>query len=255
MRQARQVAILLLGVMLCMSAAWGQTPGVQDQALADARAKLKEQVLGTELEPGLNVGEALRQSGRLGELESQLDAVQPVGGLRWIGDHGCQVRLEWSGGAAAKLLSGATAGTTRPSKPLRRLERTTYVSVGTSISSNGETKGGSQGPCKLIPQQPPVWVNRPIQAEAWVRPVGAPLLTAQAAEKEARQSVRDRLGALPLAYQTTVDQAAKLEPSVGQAVDRAMVQARVVRTDYAPDGSVTVRMELNLRFLWEELNR
>ena len=51
------------------------------------------------------------------------------------------------------------------------------------------------------------------------------------------------------------DRAGEIDPSVAEATARALGGARVRRTDYGPDGSAKVRVEINLRNLWDELNR
>lgn len=112
-----------------------------------------------------------------------------------------------------------------------------------------------KGDKSLVPQQPPDWVNRVIESEAWVKAGETPLLTARAAETKARKMLRQQVGQLALGYNTTIDQAAAIDASIGEAADAAVQQARVTSTQYGKDKSASVKVELNLRRLWDELNR
>jgi hypothetical protein len=89
----------------------------------------------------------------------------------------------------------------------------------------------------------------------WTKAGETPLLTAQAAEIKARKMLRQQVGQLPLAYNSTIDQAAKVDPDIGDAADSAVQQARVTSTTYGKDKSASVKVELSLRRLWDELNR
>jgi hypothetical protein len=64
--------------------------------------------------------------------------------------------------------------------------------------------------------------------------------------------LRDTIGTLPIKRDLTIDQAIKQDPRIGEAVNRALLRARVYKVDYRADGSVVVRMSIDSRELWEE---
>jgi hypothetical protein len=258
--QARHIALAIGAVVATAVACLGQPTPADQQATEIARSRLREQVLAIQVQPGVSAGDVLRRNGQMPDFDKQITAIRPVGGVRWIGDRGCQVRLEMPGDQIASLLrKGGDYQTTQPAGDvadrLTRIEQTLYVSEASSASGADRTASSGTGERKLVPQQAPEWVNRSLETQSWVRSAGSPLLTAQAAEEKARQSLRERVGLLSLAYQTNVGQASKLDPDIQAAVERAMGMARVKRTDYGSDGSATVRVELNLQYLWDELNR
>lgn len=260
MRMGASILAGVAGVLLMTGAALAQNPAAEKIALDNARSQLREQILATEVDCGVNVGDLLHSAGTLDELDRQLAAVTPVGGVRWVDNDRCQVRLELPGEAVAALLRKPLAEqTTRPANAalLPGISGRLYVSVGgsESLGSPATTVSAAAAHPTLVPQQAPGWVNNTVSAEAWVRSAGSPLLTARAAEKQALQSLRERVGALVLSYSTTLDEAARQEPAIGSAIERAMRLARVRQTDYGADGSATVRVELRLRYLWDELNR
>jgi chemotaxis regulatin CheY-phosphate phosphatase CheZ len=248
---------LCAGLWACAGAGASAEPTTAqstDQAIQDAREKLKQEVLATEVEPGRTVGALLKEKGMEEELNRQLDEVKPVGGARWLDERSCQVRMELPGERVAEILAKASAGRAGEKQIAREtVSRMTFVSVGRS--SGYAKKVRSETGRSLVPQQPPEWVNRTISAEAWSRAAKSPLMTAQAAEADARKVLAERVGALTLAYSTTLQHAGEIDPSIAEATERALNSARVRRTDYGADGSAKVRVEINLRGLWDELNR
>ena len=60
---------------------------------------------------------------------------------------------------------------------------------------------------------------------------------------------------LPLGDGRTLADAAAADASVATAIDRTLRRARTFKVDYGTDGTVKVRVALDLRYLWQELNR
>ena len=60
---------------------------------------------------------------------------------------------------------------------------------------------------------------------------------------------------MPLGDGRTIRDAAASNPEVGAAVDRSLRRARTYKVDYGPNGTVKVRVSLDLRYVWQELNR
>jgi hypothetical protein len=256
MARSHVIAVVLgTGLWACMAAqAEPTTRDTTEQAIQDARQKLKQEIMATEIETGQTVGALLREKGKEQELDRQLAEINPVGGARWLDERSCQVRIEVPGDQVAEIVARASA--LRPGEKqvvIRTMSRMTFVSVGRG--GNQKSMAHPESGSRLIPQQPPEWVNQEISAEAWSRAGKSPLLAAQAAEAEARKLLAQRVGELVLAYSTSLQRAGEINPSIAEATARALAEARVRRTDYGADGSARVRVELNLRRLWDELNR
>jgi hypothetical protein len=105
-----------------------------------------------------------------------------------------------------------------------------------------------------IPQQVPDWVSRQLDAEGHSPPSRQrPLAGVQAATERANQNLRAQLGKLPLREGLTLDDAARKDPRIGQALDRAMFRARVYKVEHDADGSTTVRVMIDPRDVWSEI--
>ncbi len=97
----------------------------------------------------------------------------------------------------------------------------------------------------------PAWVNEPITTSASSPDAGGKLRTARAAEKAARESLREKLRALPLGDKETLGTASQVDPHFADAIDAAAISARVVGTDYRADGSVEVRVSIDGQSVWQ----
>ncbi len=105
----------------------------------------------------------------------------------------------------------------------------------------------------LVPRQPPEWADRQIDADGTTGYSGSLLKTARAAERMATDKLFAQVNDLPLTSQLKLGDAARQDTRIRAALGRFMTHARTYRADYAPDGSVTVRVSLDLRDLWGEL--
>jgi hypothetical protein len=103
---------------------------------------------------------------------------------------------------------------------------------------------------------PPKWVEKTLRAEGSARREASKLRSARAAESDALEKLDAEVRRLRLDKSTSLDEAAKAEPAVDDAIVRSLRRAKAVKTDYnGPDKSVIVVVEFNLRDLWEELRR
>jgi len=108
-------------------------------------------------------------------------------------------------------------------------------------------------PSVVLPLQPPDWVDQQLQAEATASGVGSRLKIGRCAETDAVGKIRDQLLLLHLDPATTLGDAAHADPQLNQAVDRALLHAHTYRVDYNANGSVKVKVDLDLRDAWEAL--
>ena len=79
------------------------------------------------------------------------------------------------------------------------------------------------------------------------------LKTARAAETAARDRLRGRVEELQLSRQLTLGEAARRDPRVRGAIDRAVGRARPRKVNYLSDGSAEVTFTLDLRDVWYEI--
>jgi hypothetical protein len=106
-----------------------------------------------------------------------------------------------------------------------------------------------------LPEQPPTWVGQLMQADGVSDRAGSPLKTARAAEAKANDTLRSRIGVLQISPSLTIDQAAKQDPAINEAINRALLRAHVDKVDYRADGSVMTRMTADTRDVWYELQQ
>jgi hypothetical protein len=130
------------------------TRDTKEQAIEDARQRLKQEILATEVGDGRTVETLLREKGLEHELDRQLADVKPVGGARWLDERSCQVRMELPGERVAEIIAKASAG--RPNEKqvaTQTMSRMTFVSVGRAGDS--QVKMRPETVRQLVPQQPP----------------------------------------------------------------------------------------------------
>jgi hypothetical protein len=127
----------------------------------------------------------------------------------------------------------------------------------TATGTNGSASAATTKPRveASLPDQPPAWVFGLADAEAVAQSGASRLHTARLAEQQASLVLRQRVEALEIYPRVSLASVAKKSPAIARAVDTALQSARVYKTEYRADGSVLVRMSLNLRVLWSELDR
>ncbi len=104
-----------------------------------------------------------------------------------------------------------------------------------------------------IPDTAPDWVQRQIDADGASKPKSSRLKAARAAESSAIGHLRSQIEALSLTNGLTIAEAERRDPRIAQAVNRAINNARTYKVDYQADGSARVKVNLDLRDLWDEL--
>jgi hypothetical protein len=104
----------------------------------------------------------------------------------------------------------------------------------------------------ILPSSPPDWADTQIESEATSSEGATRLKIARAAEAIATIKLREKFLALKVG-KITLGDAAKADPQLEQAVNRVMMHAHTYKVDYRADGSILVRVSLDLRYAWEEL--
>ena len=120
-------------------------------------------------------------------------------------------------------------------------------------------------PRRALPAQPPRWAADQLDVAGTatadpeqfrdVRLTEAQLRLARAAENNAREELRTRIESLPLGDGRTVGEAARSDGRLAMAVDRTLRRAQTSNIDYGDGRAAKVRLSLDLRYLWQELNR
>jgi hypothetical protein len=119
-------------------------------------------------------------------------------------------------------------------------------------------------PRRALPAQPPRWVGDTLDAVGTAgaderfrnaSPAAVQLRLARMAEDKANDELRNRVEALQLGDGRTLGEAARSDPRVAAALDRSLRRAHVFGVDYDGDRTARVRVGLDLRCVWQELNR
>lgn len=109
-----------------------------------------------------------------------------------------------------------------------------------------------------LPQQPPKWAGQDLNADGQAAAgaaAGGRLRLSHQARGEAIKDLRRQIEALPLGEGRTLGEAAAEDPEIAAAIDRSLLRARPHKVDWGDNGkSVSVRVGLDLRHLWQELH-
>ena len=125
----------------------------------------------------------------------------------------------------------------------------------TGRGSVAQQKQRPPGRAVPMPAQAPQWADQQFDAEGSAAGEGSPLRVARAAERQAIETLRARVDALQLGDGRTVGEAVAADKRIAAAVDRAVRRARTFDVDYGVNGAVKVKVALDLRHVWQELNR
>jgi len=124
------------------------------------------------------------------------------------------------------------------------------------VAARRDGSGHADEAVNLIPQQPPDWIYQQLDAQATAKYHNSQLRTKRDAEDRATEALLDKLTAMPLNKDMTVGQAAKRSEAIGSAITRAVSRARLYKVEYdAGTGDTTVKMMLDPREFWYDLNR
>jgi hypothetical protein len=234
-----------------------------DAARQDAVRHAMDSIRGVSFGPNQTVGDLLARQDVQQNVDRWLSA-RPVTEVRFRED--LQVELTVSTPPddllqavieSARQVPGAQVPTDEQALADLRREFAKRVSaIGRASVTPGGNGGAPRAEAIQLPDQPPAWAEQSIDAEA-IAPAGKNSLIARThAQDQASTNLRARIGALPLSRTMTLDQAASKDPRVALAINRAMLRARVTRTDWKqPGGAVLVAMTLDPWVVWSELRQ
>jgi hypothetical protein len=109
-----------------------------------------------------------------------------------------------------------------------------------------------------IPSRAPQWARgTPLIADATAPRGSSPLKTEFAADRRARERLREHINALTLETSgggITLGEAASRSANIAGAIDSVVQNAKPYKVDYLADGSVAVKMSIDPRDLWDALS-
>jgi len=105
----------------------------------------------------------------------------------------------------------------------------------------------------VLPLTPSDPLDQQLEAEGVATVGSSRLKTGLAAQEQALANLREKFLQLHIDPGTTLGDAARKDQALEQAIDRALKHARTTRADYHADGSVRVKISLDVRDAWDEL--
>lgn len=235
-------------------------------AVADGVERLLHNVSPVELTQGKTIGDALRLPA-VDSAVRQWIVSRPLTNVHFRDDLAVTVVLSVSPSELTNILQAALSREKDFPQPSRAewdrigadVARLAGVASGIGHVMAGATAAVAPAVATTqslisLPAQPPQWVGQQLQGEGIGKAGTSYLKAARAAEQVATAQIKKQIEALPLTDAMAISQAASANPAIAHAVDTALGRARTDRTEYREDGSVSVRMTLDLRELWQALS-
>lgn len=243
-------------LLLLTGTAVGADPA--EAAKRQASQELRKQVMNQPVGRQLTVGKLTDDLNAQRELDEVLAQAHQVGGVRWVDNGTCQVRVELEAARVRnRLLDIASRDEAKPPISPERLRKLLdgwridrFVATGTGGAIT-EVQQDSVQQSSFVAQ----WSDEMIDATASARPSRSRLHTARAAEHSAREELRKKVQSLPLQEGKTVGEATADDAKLARALDRTVTRARVTKVDYAAEGGVSVRVSLDLQDLWRAMSQ
>jgi hypothetical protein len=232
-------------------------------AVADAAHNVLASVAGVELAPGHPVAEALNVQGVRQSLTEWVSS-RPITAVDYRQNpaQGLDVQVTLSATPGDFFDTLRTAVTASGDVP-HPADAAGWVAVhdqviarmGPPIGHAAVQPGAGPAVGVILPVQPPDWTGTMADAAGVGGPAVNSLRAAREAEADAMTHIHQQVMALALSPSQTIGQAVQSDPRLARAVDRAILRgARLYKTEYRPDGTVEVRVSLDLRFLWSAIS-
>jgi hypothetical protein len=239
-----------LAILICLAGAAGARADDSVRqaevaaAVADAQNSLRQQILATEIQPGLTVGDLLARVGSAQTLQPAWTKAQQIGGTRWIDDQTCQIQLELDGSAVQQALLKAAAD--RPDLlplPLADL-RTRLDSWATRSFSGTGTSTALAAAEQLRPSD---------QQQAWTTVSEADRRSAiAAARRSAAGRVLDSIRPITMPDGKTLGEAIE-EPGVESAVSGWLADRPITQVEFRDDLEVRLTIAVDPVDFWQML--
>ncbi len=230
----------------------------------DAVAQVLQSIRPIPLGKDRSVADALATPAVAEYVGKWLDA-RPVTQVEFRDDHQARVSLSVPSDELFDLFRASAVNNSAPTGPMddaswsrTRDEFTKRVAAVSSGRGGAGAAVAASEPTPalqpiVLPENPPAWVDRQLDAEGTANGRSTRLKTARAAETDAAEQLRTKLAPLALSPGLTLGDAARQDARISIAVDRALIRARTTKVDYKDDGSAKVKVILDLRGVWNEL--
>jgi hypothetical protein len=239
--------------------------GVDDQARQqavaaakrDAIARVIDSVRAVPLAQGKTVGDAISVKPVHDAVEQWL-AARPVTRLEFQQDFQVKLTLAAPPEDLYNTFASAVKAQKQVPQPKDEKEWESLRARFTSKVHRVVGRAAATAPAKVVravqlPENPPAWVHQQLDAEGSSQAKKVKLKAARAAEGDAVNRLRSQVDALPITNNLTLGEAQKRDKRLAEAVDRALKDARLYKVDYESDGSARVKVILDLREVWEEI--
>jgi hypothetical protein len=242
---------------------WATVPEpARRQAIAAAKDNAVQHVVDSirpiQLTPDQTIGDALRNEAVRRPIYDSL-ASRPVTRVDFRTDGQVEVALsappeELYGVLRSALSTAPNAPRPADDQAWARL-REQLLRQASSATGLARPPAGAAAPVTLrLPEQPPEWAYQQTDTDGTASIGPSRLKATRAAESNALTKLRAQIEALPFSAPLTIGAAEAQDPRVSAAVQRALARARTYKVDYDTAArTVTVRVSLDLRDLWDEL--
>ncbi|HZZ42017.1 MAG TPA: hypothetical protein VFE58_03705 [Tepidisphaeraceae bacterium] len=252
--------------------AWAGVPDAdRKQAISAAHANAAQQTIDAlrsiDLKPSLTIAQSMDRTGS--PMRADLDRflrARPVNSVSFRDDGQVEVTISTPAGDLTDLVRASVNATHDPHlididwpHVRQQIDAKTGAGVaGIALIRPPQTPATAVSnvavvvPVKL-PDQPPDWVWKQLDADGAARGGDSPLKCARVAERSAVEKLRTQIDALPIGSITLGD-AARKDPNLADAITRGLSHARVFKSDYHADGTVVVSVSLDLREFWAEIH-
>lgn len=223
-------------------------------ALGDAAQQSLQSISAVPLNGQQSVGDALRQDD-VGKRMRDFWMSRPVTRVDYREDLTVEVALSAPPAEVADALKSALGDKAQEADWARIRKELAGRMVAAVGRGRVEVQPQAVRPAAplLLPDGAPQWVERQVSAEGTAKVSGSRLRAARSAEQKAIEQLEAQVQALPLTAKQTVGEAAKVDANLRQRLSLVLALARTDRVDYAEDGTVSVRVSMELRDVWEAL--
>jgi hypothetical protein len=228
------------------------------QARADAVQKVIHSIGSFTIDGKTPVSDALAEASIAGHLHDWL-ARQPVTKIDFLDDLNVSVTVSVTPAALSAAVRSAIAADSTFSRKISvdgaklDTQMQTLPASYTGLAPAAIAGAPTSLPSVVLPLTPPDWVDQQLDAEGVASGRGDRLKLSLAAQKDAVAKLRVQFQRLNIDSTSTLGDAARTDPALNQAIDRAMKQAHTSVVTYNTDGSVHVKISLDLKDAWEQL--
>ncbi|MDP9174454.1 MAG: hypothetical protein M3O30_11390 [Planctomycetota bacterium] len=228
-----------------------------EAAKQDAATHILDSIAPVSLAPDKQISDALGDKQINDELTQWIESC-PITLVDFAPDHQVNVTLNLlPSDLTAKLRSILGPRTDIPhpySEPSWSAMENAIARQLATATGSGRVAAARRGAGVEMPAEPPDWVGQQLDAQGRGSGNGR-LRAARAAEAAASDALRTSIDKLPIGEGKTLGDAAAQNEQLSKAIDRSIaIHAQVYKIDYESDNTVSVRMSLDLRRLWEGIS-